>query len=253
MRFLAPLLLALASILAVPAQAQVIAVETWTEEWDAARGEWVRVDPGAHRFVESRAPTTAQAIAAYGPFRVIDGARAQLTGITDTATPAHFAAMLRDHPGLATLEMVECPGTEDDQANLRLGRMIRAAGLETHVPRGGSVRSGAVELFLAGAARRIDDGAEFAVHSWIDDHGREANDFAANAPEHRAYLAYYREMGMDEGEARAFYAMTNSVGFDSAKWLGAAEMRDWVGLARAAPVADPAPTLAYLDLPAALP
>lgn len=253
MRFLAPLLLALAGILAVPAHAQVIAAETWTEEWDAQRGEWVRIDPGAHRFVESRAAAKPEAIAAYGPFRVIDGARAQLVAVTDSGTPAHFAAMLRDHPSLATLEMVECPGTEDDQANLRLGRMIRAAGLETHVPRGGSVRSGAVELFLAGAARRIDDGAEFAVHSWIDDHGREAGDYAANAPEHRAYLAYYREMGMDEPQARAFYAMTNSVGFDSAKWLGAAEMRDWAGLAAPTPVLAPEPVLAYLDLPALLP
>jgi hypothetical protein len=248
MRLLLALFLVLGGLAAAPqyglAQAQVVSVETWTEEWNAGRGAWVRVEPGADRFVAPRVAPQTRALASYGPFRVVSGSRAQLVGITDTGTPAQFAAMLRDHPGLATLEMIECPGTDDDQANLRLGRMIRAAGLETHVPRGGSV-----ELFLAGAARRVDDGAEFAVHSWIDDHGREADDFAANAPEHRAYLAYYREMGMDEPQARAFYAMTNSVGFDSAKWLGAAEMRGWLGMA--AP--KPAPTLAYLDLPALLP
>ena len=136
--------------------------------------------------------------------------------------------MLRDYPALTTLEMVECPGTEDDRANLAIGRMIRAAGIATHVPRGGSVRSGAVELFLAGATRQIDDGAEFAVHSWIDEDGREADDFAADAAVHAPYIAYYREMGMDEAGARAFYAMTNSASFAEAKWLDAGEMRRWI-------------------------
>ena len=131
----------------------------------------------------------------------------------------------------------------------RFSRMIRAAGLITHVPAGGSVRSGAVELLLAGKQRRIDDGAEFAVHSWIAEDGREADDFAAGSPEHAGYLAYYREMGMAEAQARAFYAMTNSVGFDEAKWLDAAEMRRWLDQ----PATTLSPRLAYLDLPAMLP
>ena len=84
--------------------------------------------------------------------------------------------------------MVECPGTRDDRANLAVGRMICAAGLVTHVPAIGSVRSGAVELFLAGAERDIAQGAEFAVHSWMDAYGREADDFAMHAPENRQYL-----------------------------------------------------------------
>ena len=130
----------------------------------------------------------------------------------------------------------------------RCRRMIRAAGITTHVPKGGSVRSGAVELFLAGAQRRIDDGAEFAVHSWIDDTGHQARHYTADAPENRKYLNYYREMGMGDAQSRAFYAMTNSVPFESARWLGAAEMRRWV--AQPAPVAPalPVPTLAAADV-----
>jgi hypothetical protein len=152
-----------------------------------------------------------------------------LLGETDSRSPAQFARLLRDHPGLARLEMVECPGTLDDRANLELGRMIRRAGLSTVVPANGSVRSGAVELFLAGVERRIDNGAEFAVHSWRDEYGREADDFAMDAPQNRTYLDYYREMGMDDRQARAFYAMTNSVPHHRARWMRAAEMRDWVG------------------------
>jgi hypothetical protein len=211
--------------------------------------EWVEpAASGAGRFVTGIGEAPA-AEAAYGPFRVLDERRAALTGITDGASPTQFAAMLRDHPQIATLEMLDCPGTLDDLANLELGRMIRHAGLATHVPAGGSVRSGAVELFFAGTIRRIDDGAEFAVHAWEDEAGLEATDFAADAPENRKYLAYYHEMGMDAGQAAAFYAMTNSVPFERALWLDAAEMRRW--LPEAQPAADP--ELAYLDLSPALP
>lgn len=245
-----PLLAAIAAILSAPVQAREVVTITVTEEW---------VSGGSARFVPADLAVERRAIASYGPFRVLDGQRAALVDVTDSATPAQFAAMLRDYPALATLEMVECPGTEDDRANLRLGRMIRAAGLATHVPDGGSVRSGAVELFLAGADRQIDDGAEFAVHSWIDEDGREADDFAPGAAIHAPYIAYYREMGMADTAARAFYAMTNSVGFADARWLRADEMRRWVEPGRAdadqaaAAPRTAAPRIAYLDLGAVLP
>ena len=77
--------------------------------------------------------------------------------------------------------------------------MIHRAGIATDVPPGGSVRSGAVELFLAGAQRRAAPSAEFAVHSWRDADGLEARDFPASDPVNRAYLDYYREMGLSDG------------------------------------------------------
>ena len=189
----------------------------------------------------------AAAETAYGPFRVVDQSTAELVGITDEHSPAAFRAMLRDHPGLATLAFIECPGTYDDRANLALGRMIRAAGLAAWVPEGGSVRSGAVELVLAGASLRIEDGAEFAVHAWLDEDGYEASDYAADSAENRKYLAYYREMGMSADRAATFYAMTNSVPFEDARWLDGAEMRGWIGGDETAE-----PRLAYLDLEPAL-
>ena len=182
------------------------------------------------RFVQAAPAAVPRGVAAYGPFRVLDQGRAALVDVTDERSPAAFAAMLRAHPGIALLEMVDCPGTEDDRANLAVGRMIHARGIVTHVPARGSVRSGGVELFLAGARRSADAGAEFAVHSWADEQGREPADYAADAPENRKYLDYYREMGMTAAEARAFYAMTNSVGHEDAKWLTAADMRRWVRL-----------------------
>lgn len=222
--------------LAGPTQAQVIAVTETVEEW---------VEVGAGRLVAAQPAARVQG-AAYGPFRVIGPDRAALVDATDAASPGAFAALLRDHPGVRTLEMVECPGTDDDVANLKLGRMIRARGIATHVPRGGSVRSGAVELFLAGARRTIADGAEFAVHAWRDSEGREADDFPAQSPVHRIYLEYYREMGV--AQPQAFYDMTNAVPFDSARWLSAQDMRGWLPDGRLGDGPTAAPAIAYLDL-----
>lgn len=249
MRRIVTLLLALLACIAHPAAAQqvVMVVEEYWE--DVLPGDPDYADAllesevfpelytaaaesaaGSERFVASAPAPLPRGVAAYGPFRVLDGTRAALVDVTDARSPAAFAALLAAYPGISTIEMLDCPGTEDDRANMRLGHMIRARGIATHVPRDGFVGSGAVELFLAGANRQAEPGAQFAVHSWQDENGREPRHFAANAPENRAYLDYYRAMGMDPARAAAFYAMTNSVPFASARWLTAAEMTRWAGM-----------------------
>lgn len=227
MRRISSLFLPLLALAASPVSAQsmtVIVIEVVEEEW-------VSVDEtGGERFVPAPPAPVPAGIARFGPFRVIDGQRAALVDVTDSRSPAHFEAMVKAYPGIERLDLVDCPGTEDDRANLKLGRLIHARGMTTHVPSGGSVRSGGVELFLAGARRSADHGAEFAVHSWEDEDGRQATDYPADAPENRKYLDYYREMGLADAEARAFYAMTNSVPFEQARWFGAGEMARWVRL-----------------------
>ncbi|HEY8604047.1 alpha/beta hydrolase [Tsuneonella suprasediminis] len=253
MRGVISLIVCIASFFALPANARTVISVTIVEEWvDDAGGRFTAVDP---------APIP-QGIARFGPFRVIDPRRAALVDATDARSPRAFAAMMRAYPQITMLEMVECPGTDDDTANLMVGRMIRAAGLITHVPAHGSVRSGAVELFLAGKERWIDDGAEFAVHSWQDNYGREARDFAADSPVNRAYVDYYQSMGMSAPQARAFYDMTNSTPNADARWLTAQDMRGWIGQGserqRAVRYADvttqvTAPKIAYLDLGRSIP
>lgn len=170
------------------------------------------------------APVPAAYLAKYGPFYVTAPDRAAMAGIVDTPTPRQFAAMVKAWPGIRTLDLIDLPGTYDSDANLALARMVRKAGIDTHVPAGGSVRSGGVELWLAGAHRSADEGAEFAVHSWEDEDGREAIDFAADAPEHKPFLAFYRDVGMSPDEASRFYALTNSVPFEQARYLGRSDM-----------------------------
>jgi len=242
---------ALAALLAfAPAHAQqVVTIVTTTVSWtyeesgeddgipldetDALLGdEELAADPGAtRRYAPAPAlATLGHARAHFGPFAVIDAQTVRMAGDVTAATPRQFAAMLAAFPGLARIEMVDCPGSLDEEANLALARAIRRAGLETVVPSGGSVRSGAVELWLAGATRRAAPDAEFGVHSWIDDEGREASDYPADDPVHAEYLALYREMGMDDAKARAFYALTNSTPFDDVRYLTRGDMARFVTL-----------------------
>lgn len=239
MRSLLRLLAYLAVLVAVPAQADTV--------YDAVAA---RAEHGGVRFVSSAVShAEATALARFGPFRVLDDRTVALVDVTDTASPAQFQAMLAAYPGLATLRFIESPGTFDDRANLKLGRMIRAAGLAIEVPADGSVRSGGVELVLAGTSRTIDDRAEFAVHAWQDETGRQATDYAADARANAKYLAYYREMGLPQDVATSFYAMTNSVPFERARWLTGAELRGWLGEPPAAPALTPVPQLALAVVP----
>lgn len=147
----------------------------------------------------------------FGAFALVSADRARLVGVTDGNSPSDFIAMMEAHPGIRALELVNCPGTRDDIANLRLGRIIRQHGIVTIAPAGASVRSGAVEIFLAGTTRKAASDARFAVHSWLSADGRQASGSRGDDPARAAYERYYRDMGLTEARARAFYDLTVSV------------------------------------------
>ena len=222
-----------AAVLAfAPAQAADIVIETIVEYEIVEREEDWADDIGTTQR-HAPAPALPSDVATgprFGPFTVIDATTARMAGSVTNATPRDFAAMLAAHPTLKRLELVDCPGSLDEDANLRLARMVRRAGFSTHIPEGGSVRSGAVELFLAGVIRSAHPSAEFGVHSWRDETGLEAGDYAADDPVHAEYLDYYREMGLDAAAARAFYAMTNASSYDDIRYLTKADIARYVAL-----------------------
>ncbi|MDE2560708.1 MAG: hypothetical protein KGL48_00545 [Sphingomonadales bacterium] len=235
MRRLLSLVCAALCLIGTPALAQQVTTRSWTDaqgvRWtETTTTEVVEEDPGAERYVATDPAARPRGLANFGPFVVTDPSHAALVDATDSYSPADFARMLAAWPGIRTLEMPDCPGTVDDTANLRLGRMIRAHGIATDVPKGGSVRSGAVELFLAGATRHAAPDAEFAVHSWLDDAGKQPRDYAPTDPVNATYLAYYREMGLSAEEAKGFYALTNSVPYSRVLWLHTADVARYAAL-----------------------
>lgn len=210
----------------------VIRSDSWIEEWDPSVERWVRqagVRSGtAASAVAASSRSHSALFRAFGPFVVLDARTAAVMGPTNADSPEDFKRMLAAFPGLSTLQLIDAPGTVQDVANLEVGRMIRAAGISTHVPAHGSVRSGAVELFLAGKTRTMEKGARFAVHAWQDERGRGPYDFAPDDPVNRLYTAFYEDMGMSPEDARAFYDMTNSVPHTSALWFGPDVMDTWI-------------------------
>jgi hypothetical protein len=177
---------------------------------------------------DSAAPASAvpnpAAIAQFGAFAVIAADRAELNGAIDADSVGQFGAMLAAYPKIARIDMIDCPGTENDEANLEIARLIRKYGMHTHVPANGSIRSGGVELFLAGIKRTADKGAEFGVHSWIDSEGREAKDVPASDPVHASYMRYYQDVGFTPDQAKAFYAFTNATRFDQIHYMTGPEL-----------------------------
>ncbi len=199
----------------LPQMARAGTVETVTEEW----------------VEEDAAPALSLAIGVFGPFRVVSATTAELNGETNAETPAQFRAMLVAHPGIKLIRMVECAGTIDDGANLETARLIREAGIATHVPANGSIRSGGVELFLAGAHRSYDKGAEFGVHSWEDEDGLQARDYGQDDPMRADYIRFYQDVGLPAEQARAFYAFTNQTPFEQVHYMTEGEIAQF-GLAR---------------------
>jgi hypothetical protein len=175
-------------------------------------------------------PTTSSKLYAFGPFAVMSDRKARLIGVTDSRTPAAFLRMLQTYPQIRELEMIDCPGTVDDIANLRLGRLIRARGLATIVPSGGSIRSGTIELFLAGAFRYAAENADIVVHAWHAEDGSGPDLIEMNGATDLAYLQFYQDMGLSSQQARAFYALTSSVPSSASRRLSVADIEQFIHL-----------------------
>jgi len=126
----------------------------------------------------------------------VSGDTAVMVGEIDRRTPSRVADLLAEHPDVATIEMRDVPGSRDDFKLVEAARLIRDAGLHTHVPSDGLIASGGVDFFIAGASRAADSGAKLGVHSWSGSLV-EGRDLPEDDPEHDLYLDFYDEMGID--------------------------------------------------------
>ena len=149
----------------------------------------------------------------------VQGDQAIMSGVIDRSTIDEVEILIEEHPEVRTIVMVNVEGSADDEANLVASRLIREAGLNTHVPADGLIASGGVDMFIAGVERTVDQGARVGVHSWADGDGREGKEISPNSPKHDPYLSYYEEMGvpdefywftLDSAPADDMYYMTMS-------------------------------------------
>lgn len=159
----------------------------------------------------------------YDPLNVsVNGDEIIATGVIDGTTPDILGRAIQNNPEVKTLVLLNVPGSADDVSNLKVARKVRAAGLTTLIPADGMVASGGTDLFLAGAERKIEEGACLGVHSWAGGtifSLKQGNDFPKDDPEHQKYLTYYTEMGiptdfywytLDAADAENMHWMTDA-------------------------------------------
>ena len=127
----------------------------------------------------------------------VEGTTAVMTGDLRSNATSRFERLFEEYPDLEWIELLDCPGSLDDDAVAEAGRLVREEGINTRVPSDGEIYSGAVDLFIAGVEREYVEGGVVGVHSWSDGIV-EGTDLEMDAPVHRLYLEYYNDMGIPE-------------------------------------------------------
>ncbi|MBB6521248.1 hypothetical protein [Pseudoteredinibacter isoporae] len=174
----------------------------------------------------------------------VDGNRLYLKGIINGKSFEHVKQVLNDNPQLDTLVLTVMPGSIDDEVNLQMCHFVREKGLNTYLLHNSVIASGAVDLFMSGVERKMEEGAMLGVHSWSDGF-KEALDYPQNAEEHAPYRVFYQSMvGSDE-----FYWYTlRAARADDIHWMTDAEIQRYPVLT--SPVKKPsfeAPVFADLE------
>ncbi len=155
----------------------------------------------------------------YGIFSSQDANTAIMNGVIRSNTPTHWDNFITAYPSTNNLIMKNCPGSEDDEANLVASRKIRNNNINIHLPSDAEIASGAVDMFLAGVQRTRDAGSKIGVHSWSDGNN-DATAFPVGHAYHLPYIEYYQEMGFSQADAEAFYYFTiNAATASDIHWM----------------------------------
>ncbi len=146
----------------------------------------------------------------------IEGDVAYMSGLITSSTPATVLELVFQNPHVKTIEMIQCPGSIDDVANLRACLYVHQFGLNTRLNAKSMVASGGSDFFLAGKKREVAEGAKIGVHSWGGG-TKAATDLSRSHDAHKKYLNYYEIVNipldfywytLDAAPANAIHWMT---------------------------------------------
>lgn len=143
----------------------------------------------------------------YGIFNVKNDTTITMNGTIGGRTDNHFDNLLKKYPNIKWVELENCPGSRNDEVNLKVAKKMYDLGLNTRVFSGSEIASGAVDLFLAGNKREVQSGAKIGVHSWAGG-GKAPTELPKEDPEHYLYIDFYKSIGMSDSAAKEFYFFT---------------------------------------------
>jgi len=134
-----------------------------------------------------------------------------LSGGLGTRAYNQIFDLTKNNLEVTTIVEKQISGSLHDDINMQTGRLIRKAGLFTHVESDSDISSGGVDLFCSGKQRTAENGAKFGVHSWSGD-GVEAGELSVNDPQHDNQIKYLTEMlGSPTGEEFYFFTINSAI------------------------------------------
>lgn len=144
----------------------------------------------------------------YGIFAVTNDTTVVVNGTLDGNAEQDWDALVADYQDIRLMVLEDCPGSTDDDANLRMALDIHRQGVNMHLRSNSSIESGAVDLYLAGNQRTREMGAKVGVHTWEDTSGLQGGELPRTDEQHSVYLNYYTNVGLTQQEASDFYFFT---------------------------------------------
>ncbi len=163
----------------------------------------------------------------FGPFYVLNDSTVVMNGDMGSRVDQQFEKLLENYPNIRLILMEECPGSRNDEEMFKAAMMVKERGINTHLLSHGVIESGAVDFFLAGTKRTMDDGGKIGVHAWSDGNS-SATDYPEGHEEHQVYIDYYISVGYSQQDAEAlYYFIINAASPDNIHYLTEQEIIDY--------------------------
>lgn len=146
----------------------------------------------------------------FGIFTVLeDNATIEMNGDITSRLENDFDRMLAAFPNAKKVIMKDCPGSLDDETNLKVSKKMHERGFEFHLMATSVIASGAVDMYVGGVKRTREAGSKIGVHSWGSEPGEPiATSYPRGHAVHLPYINYYKSVGFSQQEAEAFYYFT---------------------------------------------
>lgn len=130
-------------------------------------GMFRRVEPvpvAREGFIVREAPVPQNNMTAFLP----EGETIFMSGSINEDTATGFASVREANPDARRLVMLEADGVAGSPETLAFGRAVREAGFSTHLRNDSVISGGAVDAFIGGTQRTMEDGAVIAVRTGQD-------------------------------------------------------------------------------------
>ncbi|GAB5403169.1 MAG: hypothetical protein Aurels2KO_14000 [Aureliella sp.] len=151
----------------------------------------------------------------------VTGDRAEMVGTIGTLAPARLIEVIVEHPEVRTIVMRNVPGSIDDLACFEVMRLVHKHGFIVHVPKGGVISSGGVDVYLAAKQRTAHEDSLIGIHAWGDLDG-SGSDASRDKEEHADFLKVFAEVGIPAD----FYWYSMKVASpDEMHWMTPAERK----------------------------